>query len=213
MPIEMQQGTVSAKTVPVEEPSMPCEDIYQHCPTIENPRVTLRPVSDADVDDLLAVYSDKRALPFFNSDNCHGDNFYYPTRERMARAIDFWRYSYEQRYFVRWAIVDKATSKAIGTIELFRREADDDLGGVGVLRLDVGSAYESAEILRDILDLIVPPAFDWFDCDEIITKIPLYAVERAAAAKSCGFAPSDRLLIGTSDHYAYNGYWSKGRAE
>ena len=27
------------------------------------------------------VYGDKNALPFFNSDNCHGDNFYYPDEE------------------------------------------------------------------------------------------------------------------------------------
>ena len=38
--------------------------------------------------DILKIYSDKNALPFFNSDNCHGDNFYYPTKEKMDSAID-----------------------------------------------------------------------------------------------------------------------------
>lgn len=36
------------------------------------------------------MYSDKNALPFFNSDNCHGDNFYYPNEDRMRQAIKFW---------------------------------------------------------------------------------------------------------------------------
>ena len=63
--------------------------IYEKCPILENERFLLRAVEDKDCDDLLKVYSDKNALPFFNSDNCDGDNFYYATKERMAQALDF----------------------------------------------------------------------------------------------------------------------------
>ena len=98
------------------------ENIYQCEVRFENDRFLLRYVTEEDVDDLLEVYSDKNALPFFNSDNCHGDNFYYPTRERMAQAMEFWRFSYEQGYFVRWSIVDKKRRKVIGTVELFTRQ-------------------------------------------------------------------------------------------
>ena len=48
----------------------------------------LRPACKEDSVQLLKIYSDKNALPFFNSDNCHGDNFYYPTKEKMDSAID-----------------------------------------------------------------------------------------------------------------------------
>lgn len=139
--------------------------VYQNCPEYENENFKLRFVMKSDSSDLLDVYSDKNALPFFNSDNCHGDNFYYSTMERMDAAIDFWHDSYKEKWFVRWAIIDKTSSKAIGTIELFHRIADDDFNHVGVLRLDLRSDY--------------------------------------------GFQQSNRLLIGSNDHYAYKDYWTK----
>ncbi len=61
-------------------------NVYEKCPIFESDAYLLRLVQEEDIDDLLEVYSDKNALPFFNSDNCHGDNFYYPTRERMQFA-------------------------------------------------------------------------------------------------------------------------------
>ena len=182
-------------------------NVYENCPVLENERFLLRFVQKDDAGDLLKVYSDKNALPFFNSDNCDGDNFYYSTIERMEKAIDFWLSSYETRWFVRWAIIDKEASKAIGSIELFNRSADDDFNGVGVLRLDVGSRYEESALLENILSIIVEPAYELFECETIITKAPIYAVERIKALQDCGFEKSDSLLVGTNDHYAYNGYW------
>ena len=182
--------------------------VYANCPAFENERYLLRFVKKEDADDLLKVYSDKYALPFFNNDNCDGDNFYYPTMESMEKAIDFWLSSYERKWFVRWAIIDKETSDAIGSIELFNRVAEDDFNGVGVLRLDVGSHLEKTEVLEGILSLIIEPAYELFECDTIITKAPIYAVERINALQKCGFVKSEKLLVGTNDHYAYNGYWS-----
>ena len=125
----------------------------------------------------------------------------------MQSAIDFWLRSYDTKWFVRFTIIDKASSKAIGTTELFHRKANDSFNGVGVLRLDVKSGYEKEDVLFDILSLIVPPAFELFDCSRIITKAPCYAIERIEALKKYGFWQSNELLIGTNDKYAYNGYW------
>ena len=61
-------------------------NIYENCPVLENEKFILRLTEQKDCDDLLKVYSDKNALPFFNSDNCDGDNFYYETGTRMAEA-------------------------------------------------------------------------------------------------------------------------------
>ena len=72
-------------------------DVYEACPSIEGRRYLLRPVSQEDCADLLKVYSDGKAVPLFNSDNCHGDDFHYTSLERMSSAMDFWRYSYEHR--------------------------------------------------------------------------------------------------------------------
>ena len=101
------------------------KDIYRSFENFENERYLLRAVTMADAPALLRVYSDEHALPFFNSDNCHGDNFYYTTLERMQKAIDFWQDSYDNGWFVRWCIADKAAGQVIGTVELFTRSSDD----------------------------------------------------------------------------------------
>ena len=45
---------------------------YERCPKYENENYLLRMVSKKDKEDLLKVYSDEKAVPFFNSDNCGG---------------------------------------------------------------------------------------------------------------------------------------------
>ena len=50
---------------------------YEKCPVYENENYLLRMVRKEDKEDLLKVYSDEKAVPFFNSDNCGGDDFHY----------------------------------------------------------------------------------------------------------------------------------------
>lgn len=186
---------------------MKMPDVYETCPRLENGQYLLRLIEAQDAAGLLEVYSDKNALPFFNSDNCHGDNFYYPTAARMREAVDFWMEAYQKRWFVRLAIMDKSSAKLIGSAELFHRHAEDAFDGVGVLRLDVGSGYEREDVLFNIVSLIVPPAFELFYCDKIITKAPIYAVERIKAIQKAGFTKSEHLLTGTDGGCACHGYW------
>ena len=112
-------------------------NIYETCPILESEKFVIRLFKDEDVDDLLKVYSDKLALPFFNSDNCDGDNFYYSTKERMADAIGFWHMAYENGWFVRMSIVDKGVEAVIGTVELCVRVSEDAFDNMGILRVDV----------------------------------------------------------------------------
>lgn len=182
-------------------------NIYERCPTLENGKFLLRLVENEDCDDLLKVYSDKNALPFFNSDNCDGDNFYYATKERMAEALAFWNLSYKNGWFVRLSIVDKTTSTVIGTVELCLRASEDEFNNTGILRVDVRSDYEKGDALYDIVSLIAPHISEMLGCNGIITKAPLYAVERVKAIQKAGFTKSEHLLIGKTG-YAYDGYWT-----
>ena len=186
-------------------------NLYETCPTVENQRFLLRSVEDGDSADLLEVYSDKNALPFFNSDNCDGDNFYYDTPERMEAAVRFWKQAYENGWFVRWTIVDRASSKAIGTVEVCQRVSDDVFNGVGILRIDVKSSCETEDTLAEIGGLILPTVFEELGCATVITKAPIYAVERIRAIQRLGFAKSEHLLVGKTG-YAYDGYWTLARS-
>ena len=180
---------------------------YEKCPIYENKTWLLRLVETSDAPNLLRVYSDEKAVPFFNGDNCHGDNFYYTTLERMQSAIDFWLWAYQDKGFVRWAVVDKMIGQAVGTIELFNRRSSDYFDQCALLRLDLRSDYERTDAIREILSLIVPPAFELFGCRMVATKIPRAAVQRKAAAEQLGFTLSQEKLIGGDDGKAYTDYF------
>lgn len=171
-------------------------DPYITCPTFESDSYLLRLAGPADTLDLLAVYSDEKAVPLFNSDNCHGDDFHYTTLERMQGAMDFWTEAYREKWFVRWTIIDKKTQKAVGTIELFNRQAEDYFNDCGLLRLDLRSDHEHEEGIHEILSLIVPPAYDLFHCQMIATKVIPSAARRKEAVEKLGFKSTGEALIG-----------------
>ncbi len=185
-------------------------DVYSNCPPYENERYLLRIVKKDDMADLLKVYSDKKAVPLFNSDNCGDDNFYYTTESRMEQAIEYWLWEYNRRGFVRWSVISKVTNEAIGTIELFHRDANDYFTNCGLLRLDIRSDYELSAEIVNILKLIIQPAFTLFDCNKIATKAINKATERISALSELGFRYSKEKLLG-HDGTQYDSYFVLGK--
>lgn len=181
-------------------------DPYEKCPVYENETYLLRLVEAADAPDLLLVYSDKQAVPLFNSDNCNGDDFHYTTLERMQKAIEFWLWEYGRKGFVRWTIIDKTIQQAVGTIELFNRKSEDYFNDCGLLRLDLRSDHEEEAVISEILSLILAPAFELFDCQMIATKVPPLARARKSALTKYGFTDSEQKLMGGHDHKCYGDY-------
>ena len=161
--------------------------------SIEGENYLVRKLEVRDTSDLLNVYSDEKAVPLFNSDNCNGDDFHYMSLERMQQAVEFWLWSYTNKYFVRFSIIDKRIQKVIGTIELFHRDSKDYFNRCGLLRLDLKSDY------------------DLFDCDMVATKIPTFAGERKAAAVQNGFFATDKALVGGDDGKVYTNYYVRLR--
>jgi RimJ/RimL family protein N-acetyltransferase len=180
-------------------------DVYEQIPVMESDKFLLREIEDTDAEDLLKVYSDKVAVPLFNSDNCV-NGFYYVSLEKMKDTIAFWKREYRSRYYVRWAIIDKKANCAIGTIELFNRKAKDYFNNCGLLRLDLRSDYEKQGIIEDILGIIIPEAKEMFSCEMIATKAISIAKERISALEHMGFCLSEEALIG-HDGTKYDSYY------
>lgn len=183
-------------------------NVYVNCPAFESKNFKLRKVCLEDAEDLLKVYSDENAVPFFNGDNCHGDNFHYTTIERMQAAINFWLWSYDNGYFVRWTVIDITTDEAVGTIELFHH--DDEIEAYdnsGLLRLDLRSDYEKESIIEEILSTIIQPVFELFG-DKTVTKVKSFAIERLNAVKNLGFFLPEQALKGQNGE-EFNDYFVK----
>ena len=143
--------------------------IYDVCPVLETDSFILRLVAEADAADLLACYADPKAQAVFDFENCTSD-FCYTTMEEMTACIRFWLQEYAQRMYVRFAVVDKQTQKAIGTIEMFdSSNLLRDYNG-GVLRLDLASPYETAAYLAELFRLVDAAFYTLFGVDFIVTK-------------------------------------------
>ncbi len=179
---------------------------YEKCPVYENETYLLRFVEASDAHELLSVYSDEKAVPYFNSDNCDGD-FHCTLLEHVNGMIEAWQWEYDRKGFVRWSVIDKNIRHAIGTIELFNRHASDFFDNCGVLRLDLRSDYEQEKIILEILSLIMQSAFELFECEMIATKVPPFALERKLAVEQLGFTASREKLIGGHDGKIYTDYY------
>lgn len=180
-------------------------DVYADCPVFDDGSYCLRLIAEADAEDLLRVYSDEKAYPFFNSDNCR-DDFRYTSPERMREAVRYWLWEYAERGFVRWSIYSHDAGEVVGTIELFHRDAGDFFTDCGLLRLDLRSDYEKEDVIQAILRQISAPAFAMFSCRMLATKAVPEAEERIRALAACGYEKSDQALIGR-EGVSYRSYW------
>lgn len=177
------------------------KDIYEECPIYQSKFISLRQTNREDAQELLKCYSDEKAVPFFNSDNCHGDNFHYTTIERMRQAIDFWDFSYKNKYFVRWTVILADTNEKIGTIEMFHRAANDEFNHYGVLRIDLQSNYETKSIIDSILEIANAHFYEDFDVEAILTKAIPSATKRITSLLQNGYQPLNKKLMIYDDYF------------
>lgn len=176
-------------------------NIYQNCPVFSNDLLTLRLISDEDTEELLKCYSDEAAVPLFNSDNCNGDDFHYTTLERMREAVEFWKYSYENGWFVRLTVILNDTGEKIGTIEMFNRGDDPIYGSHGILRIDLMSRYERTDVVSAILKLANEHFYEPFGVDCILTKAIPSATNRIAALGAEGYTNADDFEVGPNYYF------------
>lgn len=162
-------------------------NVYEACPTFTTEHLHLRLVRQEDAAGLLQVYSDPKAQPFFNADNCTND-FCYRMLYEMKDCIDMWLWAYRNGYFVRWTILHDTAP--VGTVEMFRRDFGDGGEGRGVLRIDLHSRYERGKVFDELLPALLPTMHSAFGCGQVLTKAFPQSGERLAALGRHGFVPA-----------------------
>lgn len=156
---------------------------YDVCPTYESRHFILRKVSAGDAADLLECYKNPAASVQANSENC-SYGYGSQTLEEMQNAIEQWLEEYCRQNFVRFSIINKEDNRAMGTMEIFDGGRRDH----SVLRMDLLSAYESAEPIDELLHM-ADNFFNDFDCKKIVTKAVPNGVERINALIQNGYIP------------------------
>lgn len=176
-------------------------DPYQICPIFETDNFIIRLVRNEDAIGLLNCYSDPNSQKLFNSDNCL-IGFQIDTVDRMLYFIQFWLQEYENKCYIRFCIVDKKKSKAIGTIEFFtRNDFVESYGRIGILRIDLASEYETRGVITEILLIIEEHFYDCFGATSIATKVKPIGEQRISALLNLGFHILDNHKIIPYDDY------------
>ncbi len=169
---------------------------YEICPTFETESFVIRLVSEEDAEDLLKCYSDCKAQVFFNADRCTGDFCMYLIDD-MLNCIKAWLFSYSQQEFIRFSLIDKSISKAIGTVEMFG-SVGKYKNKTGILRVDVSSAYEKTDYLNEIFTVCNENFFELFQVDIMASKAIPQAIERRNALLKSSFSEG---VVYEGEHY------------
>ena len=114
------------------------------------------------------------------------------------KYIKFWLMEYGEEAYIRFAIVDKPTNKAVETIEMFGMVGQYKTE-VGILRIDIASAYEKAAFLDELLHMCIENFYTLFKVNSIATKAESHAVDRIRALKKLGFQAEN--FNGRSHYY------------
>ncbi|SET27267.1 GNAT family N-acetyltransferase [Paenibacillus sp. NFR01] len=176
-------------------------NVFEECPSYKKTLINIRLIQLGDVQGLLQCYSDEQAVPLFNSDNCHGDDFHYETAERMKQAIDDWLYAYQHKYYVRWTVILNETQEILGTIEMVRRHAEDAFKHYGILRIDLKSTCEDPNVIDEILEIADEHLYELFDVNDILTKAIPQAAARIEALLGKGYRPLNQKMVIFDDYF------------
>lgn len=156
--------------------------------TYETEHFLLRQVALADAPALMGCYGDPAAVALMNADNC-GRGFYCAAVEDLETYIQIW----QGEDYARPAVVDKSTGEAVGTLEIFSAEA-------GVLRVDLPTAYEREDVLRELYRLALRDFPRDFPMDAMVTKAPPAATARQKVLRELGFTGPESFR-GCPDYY------------
>ena len=95
-----------------------------HLPTLRAARLTLRPLTEADVADVLAVFSDPLVLRYW-------DGPLMTTTQDVMQYIERIHYGFRRRELMQWGIADAVTDAVIGTCTLTHLSATHERAEIG----------------------------------------------------------------------------------
>ncbi len=177
--------------------------------SIENSSYKIRVVNKKDLPHLLNIYSNHENLEYINKDDSNGENFYCENIEKLIKKYQFWKYAYENKWFIKLSIISKKENKVIGLIELLYRKSYDSFNDTILIKLDLLLEKEKTEIIKDIFLLLENKILSKTKYSKIATKATSFMKERQRALIELGFKQSNRIMIGLDDNKEYKNYFIK----
>lgn len=183
-------------------------NLFINCPVYEAEQLRFRKVSLEDTQQLFQVYKDPITLAHMNNDNC-GGKWPCHSPEVVRAGIQGWEREYDERFYIRWTIVNTLTQECIGTLELApypnTTRFFDGQCQSGILRVDVKSDLEKAEIFQAIFKMSIKHMFLDFDLQYILTKCRPEESQRRIGLRLSNYLPlEDKQFISYPDYHIAN---------
>jgi [ribosomal protein S5]-alanine N-acetyltransferase len=117
---------------------------------ITTPRLTLRPLTDTDADDLFAIFGDPRVMRYWSTP-------VWTDRAQALRMVASDRESLAERRDLRVGLVRRDSGRVVGTASLFKIDASNRRAEIGyALALE----HQGSGLMSEALNTLVDLAFD-----------------------------------------------------
>jgi [ribosomal protein S5]-alanine N-acetyltransferase len=117
---------------------------------ITTPRLTLRPLTEGDADDLFTIFSDPRVMRYWSTPA-------WTDRAQALRMVASDRESLASRQDLRLGLVRRDSNRVVGTASLFKIDASNRRAEIGyALAFD----QQGAGLMSEALNVLVDLAFD-----------------------------------------------------
>jgi ribosomal-protein-alanine N-acetyltransferase len=130
---------------------------WEHLPTIYANRVSLRPITERDIDSLYAIFSDPEVIRYWSSP---------PLKDREAarKLLSDIHDKFQRRLYFQWGIAQRIDDTLIGTSTLFHVESNNHRAEIGYA---LGRAHWRKGYIQEALRALLGYAFVELDLHRI----------------------------------------------
>jgi RimJ/RimL family protein N-acetyltransferase len=161
-------------------------DPYKKCPEFYTEHFHIRQIHEDDAEDLLCFYGDLSGWIFYGNNWSNGIfSSEHPTVEEMRNCIRSWLSVYQNKFYIRLTVLDKAADKPVGTIEIFDNLDRAKRGAA--LHIDLSAPYETQAHITELLMLADNGFQNIFGFKYLIVQAVPAAAERLAVLRSAGY--------------------------
>ncbi len=146
-------------------------------PTLSAERVRLRWLRPEDCEDLFSVFGDPAVMAYWS----------HPAWEQLERAREYIRdihAGFAARQLFQWGVAELDSDIILGTCTLCSYSAEQKRAEVGII---LGRASWGRGLGREVLNLLIPFAFEEMDLERLEADIDPNNERSLALFEGCGF--------------------------
>jgi ribosomal-protein-alanine N-acetyltransferase len=123
---------------------------WERLPTIDTPRLSLRWISEDDVDDFYAIYSNPEVMRYWSTPPL-------PNRDAASKLICGIHEDFKRRELLKWGIAVRTNDTLIGSVTLFHLEFTHRRAEIGYA---LGRAHWGQGYMQETLRAVLTYAFE-----------------------------------------------------